>query len=116
MEGLSGTRKTENELGVQKCWLFCLQQYDLDNSFGICYWRVSLAPAREFEVKANCFNFGVPSGDATEILSCLILVLPADSGDHVDDGDARRILVSLPNLRSKPRVLKCFRGSQGSKP
>ena len=55
-----------------------------------------------FEVKAICFNFGVPSGDATEILSCLILVLPADSGDHVDDGDARRILVSLPNLRDPP--------------
>ena len=42
--------------------------FDLDNSFGICYRRVSLAPAREFEVKANCFNFGVSSGDATEIL------------------------------------------------
>ena len=50
--------------------------FDLDNSFGICYRRVSLAPAREFEVKANCFNFGVSSGDATQILSCLILVLP----------------------------------------
>ena len=49
---------------------------DLDNSFGIYYRRVSLAPAREFEVKANCFNFGVSSGDATQILSCLILVLP----------------------------------------
>ena len=49
--------------------------FDLDNSFGICYQRVSLAPAREFEVKANCFNFGVSSGDATQILSCLILVL-----------------------------------------
>jgi len=50
--------------------------FDLDNSFGICYRRVSLALAREFEVKANCFNFGVSSGDATQILSCLILVLP----------------------------------------
>ena len=50
--------------------------FDLYNSLGICYRRVSLAPAREFEVKANCFNFGVSSGDATQILSCLILVLP----------------------------------------
>jgi len=77
----------------------CLQHYDLDNSLGICYRRVSLAPAREFEVNANCVNFGVSSGDATEILSCVILVLPIDSGDHVDDGDTRWILVSLPNLR-----------------
>ena len=52
-----------------------------------------------FEVKAICFNFGVPSGDATEILSCLILVLPIHSGDHIDDGDTRWILISLPNLR-----------------
>ena len=28
------------------------------------------------QLKANCFNFGVSSGDATQILSCLILVLP----------------------------------------
>ena len=77
----------------------CLQHYDLDNSLGICYRRVSLAPAREFEVNANCVNFGVSSGDATEILSCVILVLPVHSGDHVDDGDTRWILVSLPNLR-----------------
>ena len=47
---------------------------DLENTLGICYRRVSLAPAREFEVKANCFNFGVSSGDATEILSCLVLL------------------------------------------
>ena len=36
---------------------------------------VSLAPATEFEVKVNCFNFGGSSGDATEILSCLNRVL-----------------------------------------
>ena len=51
----------------------------VDNSFGICYRCVSLAPAREFEVKANCFNFEVRSGDATEILSCLSLVLPPEA-------------------------------------
>ena len=38
------------------------------------------------------------SGDATEILSCVILVLPIYGSDHVDDGDTRRILVSLPNI------------------
>ena len=36
--------------------------FDLYNSLGICYQRVPLAPAREFEVKANCFNFGLSNG------------------------------------------------------
>ncbi len=70
---------------------------------------VSLAPAREFEVNANCVNFGVSSGDATEILSCVILVLPIDSGDHVDDGDTRWILVSLGHMLWGPHLsLACL--------
>ena len=58
-----------------RCSLCCLQHYDLDNSLGICNRRVSLAPAREFEVKADCFDFGVSNGNATEVLSCLIVLL-----------------------------------------
>ena len=58
-----------------RCSLCCLQHYDLDNSLGICNQRVSLALAREFEVKADCFDFGVSNGNATEVLSCLIVLL-----------------------------------------
>ena len=72
----------------------CLQCCDLDNSRGICCRCVSLAPAREFEVNANCVHFWASSGDATKILGCMILVLPIDNGDHVDNGDTRWILSS----------------------
>ena len=41
--------------------MYRLQHYDLDHSLGIYYRRVSLAPAREFEVNANCINFGFPA-------------------------------------------------------
>ena len=47
-----------------RCLFCCLPHSDLDNCLGICYQRVSLAPAREFEVKADCFNFGVSERSA----------------------------------------------------
>ena len=58
-----------------RCLFCCLPHSDLDNCLGICYQRVSLDPARGLEVKANCFDVGVSSGDATEILSCLIVAI-----------------------------------------
>ena len=79
-----------------RCLLCCLQHYDFHNALCICYWRLSLASAIEFEVQANCLDFRVSSGDAAEILGCLMFVLPADCCDHVDDGNTRWSLVCYP--------------------
>ena len=65
-------------------------------------WCVSLSPATETEVQTICPNLAVPLVYAAEMLRSMVLALSHDGSNHVNDGDARRILMCLPNVHDLP--------------
>ena len=72
--------------------------------------RIPLPSAWKFEVEPICSHFGVLIQKAAIILGCVVVSLSCYCNCHVDDRDARRSLVGLPNLHC-PSAQQCCTAS-----
>ena len=74
----------------------------LGGATGVKRRRISLAAAREFEVKAICFNLRVLLHKASPGFCRFICAFAADRPHDVNSRDPRRLVVGLPELRHCP--------------
>ena len=90
------------------------QHNDLHNPTGVRHgcvlWAQPTTRIWELDVSALCTDVGVSLRHAADVLRGRIVALARDQSGHIDDGDAGRRLVRLPDLPNVCRRLAEERG------